>query len=79
MSRFLNRLFSHPKQVCMTYTEHMKFSLGLSLDFAKSSGAAIIHAFLPDYYVTNSSDTIKNITEKMEKVGCRDNNNHDKN
>lgn len=78
MNRLLNKLFNHPKQVCMTYTEHMKFSLGLSLDFAKASGAAIIHAFFPDFFITNSSDTIKNIANKMEKVGCRDNNNDKK-
>tara|TARA_X000000368_G_C22394307_1_gene434671 strand:+ start:173 stop:370 length:198 start_codon:yes stop_codon:yes gene_type:complete len=65
-------MFSHPKNVCMTYTEHFKFSLYLSYTFAKASVCALVHALHPDMFVTHSSDTIAKITEEMKKVGCRD-------
>lgn len=67
----LNRIFKHPNKVCMSYIEHMKFSLQLSSEFAKASTGAFIHAFIPDLLVTHSSDTIKKISDDMEKVGCR--------
>lgn len=67
----LNRLFKHPNNVCMSYIEHMKFSLVLSGKFAKASAGAFIHAIIPDLLITHSSDTIKKISEDMEKVGCR--------
>jgi len=51
----------------------MKFSLVLSGEFAKASVGAFIHAIIPDLLVTHSSDTIKKISEDMEKVGCRNN------
>jgi hypothetical protein len=32
---------------------------------------AIIHAFLPDYFITSSSDLIEDIRHDMSKIGCR--------
>jgi len=32
---------------------------------------AIIHAFLPDYFITSSSDLIEDIRQDMSKIGCR--------
>ena len=51
-------IFKHPKEVCMTYFEHMKFSLYLSYMFGKASFCALIHAVYPDILITTSSDTI---------------------
>ena len=35
--------FKHPKEVCMTYFEHIKFSLYLSYMFGKASFCALIN------------------------------------
>jgi len=67
----LRQLFRHPKAVCMTYTEHMRFSLYLSMEFAKASFCAVVHAFYPDAFVTHSSDTVARIQDAMKKIGCR--------
>ena len=64
-------MFEHPKNVCMTYFTHFKFSMYLSYEFAKASIGAIIHAFHPDILVTHSSDTIARLQSEMKKIGCR--------
>ena len=65
-------MFSHPKDVCLTYIEHFKFSMYLSYTFAKASLFAFFHAIYPDAFITNSSDTIEELTREMKKIGCRD-------
>lgn len=64
--------FSHPKKVCMSYMRHFWFSMSLSGRFAIGSMQAFIHALLPDYYITSSSDLILEIQEDMSNIGCRD-------
>ena len=61
-------IFKHPKEVCMTYLEHMKFSLYLSYMFGKASFCALIHAVYPDILITTSSDTINKLTIEMKKT-----------
>ena len=56
----------HLKDVDMTYGDHLIFSLSLSRIFLESSIKAIIHAFLPDVYVTSSTDNIKLLQNKMK-------------
>lgn len=55
----------------MTYLEHMKLSLELSSIFFIGSLKAFVHAFIPDIYVTSSTDTFRFANEKMSKAGCR--------
>ena len=64
-------IFKHPAKVCMTYTQHMKFSLGLSKDFLEASAKAVVHAFLPDCYITSSSDYVEKINKKLNSSGCK--------
>jgi len=56
----------HLKDVDMTYGEHLQFSFSLSKIFLESSVKAIIHAFLPDVYITSSTDNIKLLQNKMK-------------
>ena len=74
MLSFVSNLFSftHPKKVCMTYMRHFWFSMSLCRRFAIGSIQAFIHAVLPDYYITSSSDLITEIKNDMSKIGCRD-------
>jgi hypothetical protein len=69
---FKRNMFQHPKSVCLTYTEHFKFSMYLSYQFAKASLCAIIHAVYPDVYVTHSHDTVHRIQSAMQAIGCRE-------
>ena len=64
-------MFQHPKNVCLTYWQHMKFSLYLSYKFFIASIVAFIHAIYPDIFITNSSDIIKELSHEMKKIGCR--------
>ena len=64
-------MFRHPAKVCMSYKEHMKFSLYLSFTFAKASYGALIHAFIPDIYETHSTDYLEKINKEIKSIGCR--------
>lgn len=64
-------MFKHPNDVCMSFKEHMKFSLYLSFSLFKGSIAALIHAIYPDILITYSSDLINRLQEDMSKIGCR--------
>ena len=63
--------FKHPSNVCMTYIEHMKFSLSLSKDFFIGFLKAIVHAFYPDIYITSTSDIVDAMKIKLKNAGCR--------
>ena len=63
--------FKHPRKVCMTYTEHMKLSLGFSYLFFKGAITAFVHAFYPDAFVTSTSDINEIVKKKIENSGCR--------
>jgi len=62
--------FDHPKNVCMTYIKHMKLSLYLSYLLAKGSAKAIVHAFLPDTFITSTSDLNEKIQYILKTSGC---------
>ena len=64
-------MFEHPTTVCMSYLQHMKLSLELSSIFFIGSLKAIVHAFIPDIYITSSTDTVRFAKDKMSKAGCR--------
>lgn len=64
-------MFKHPSEVCMTYFEHFKLSIGFSYKFIIAAIQAFIHAVIPDIYVTSTSDTINEVRDIIEKSGCR--------
>ena len=61
---------SHLERVCMSYCQHMCFSLYLSKEMFVSSIKAVIHAFIPSCFVTSSTDTITRLHEEMSEIGC---------
>ena len=72
MLRLLKNYFvRHPKEVCMSYFEHYKFSMGLSYFFLKKSYKSFIHAHFQNIYITSASDSIKDIQKKLKDKGCR--------
>mgnify|MGYP003970521409 FL=1 len=65
------KFFTHPKEVCMSYFEHMKLSLYFSWILWKASILAVIHAFLPDTFITSTSDTNKEVEKILKESGCK--------
>ena len=66
-------MFKHPAKVCMTYYEHMKFSLNLSRLLLYSSCTAFIHSFIPDIHVKTTSDMVLKIKKIIDEGGCKKN------
>ena len=64
-------LFHHPQSVCLSYNEHFLFSMKLAKQFFIASFKAVVHAFVPCWYITSSSDMIKTVQEEMKTIGCR--------
>ena len=54
-------LFKHPSNVNMTYGRHMVYSLILFKKLFVSSIKTLIHAFIPDIFITSTSELIKDI------------------
>ena len=63
-------LFEHPNAVCMSYIQHMKFSLKLSYIMFTSSCKAVIHAFIPSLFITSSSDSVNKMSHLLKNSGC---------
>ena len=63
--------FIHPNSVCMSYVQHMKFSLSISKELFVGSIQAFIHALLPNTYVDSTSSLVKNMAEKLDNAGCK--------
>ena len=64
-------IFEHPYNVCMSYLEHMVFSLEMSAYFALGSIRAIVHAFVPDLCITSTTDITTHIQKRLAESGCR--------
>lgn len=64
--------FTHPEEVCMSYSEHLKLSLKFCFLMLKGAIKAFIHAFLPDYCVTSTSDISKEIISLLKSNGCHE-------
>ena len=60
--------FNHPNKVGMTYFQHMKFSYRLSLLFFEGFYKALIHSFIPDIYITSSTNISKDIQDIINNV-----------
>ena len=67
----MDRCFKHPKTVCMDYQTHAKFSLQMAYLFAVGSLKAVVHAILPDFYVSSTSDLVKEVQQHLQDAGCR--------
>ena len=66
--------FMHPNKNCMSYYKHWKLSLYYSRRMFMASIKAIVHAFLPNYFITSTTNTINEIQLSIKENGCDDNN-----
>lgn len=74
----MDRCFKHPKTVCMDYQTHAKFSLQMAYLFAVGSVKAVVHAILPDFYVSSTSDLVKEVQQHLQDAGCRNKDENEK-
>jgi hypothetical protein len=65
-------MFTHPKEVCMTYLTHMKLSLYFSYTLFVGSVKSFVHAFIPDVYITSTSDLSSELYKTLKSSGCQD-------
>ena len=63
--------FNHPNTVCMSYFTHLRFSLTMAYHMFNGSIQAIVHAFLPSYYLHSTTDTVNKIQSALAASGCR--------
>lgn len=70
LSELKENFTSHPNEVCMSYYSHLTFSSKLSIVLFISSIKAFVHAIVPSFYVTSTSDTIDYIKSELIKNGC---------
>ena len=64
-------MFNHPNSVCMTYFSHMIFALKVAFMLLIAAIKSFIHAFLPDCFITSTTDLVINLSEKLKNSGCR--------
>ncbi len=57
--------FNHLEKMNMNYFEHMFISLNYALILFISFIKAVIHAFIPDIFVTSTSECINEINIKL--------------
>ena len=63
-------MFQHPNKVCMTYSEHFIISLRFSYIFMVASVKSLIHAFIPDLFISSTTDTLERVNNIMKTNGC---------
>ena len=63
--------FNHPNSVCMSYFQHMCFSLEMSYLMGKGCICALVHAFIPCACVTTTTDINNYIKDRLNNSGCR--------
>ena len=55
----------------LTYTEHAKEALGISLGLFTTSMKMLVHAVLPDTFTTSASDYVSELNNKLNSE-CKD-------
>lgn len=63
--------FQHPNNVCMSYFQHMCFSLEMSYYMGKGCICALVHSFIPSYFITSTTDINNYIKQRLDSSGCR--------
>ena len=62
--------FDHPNRVCMSYWTHACHSLGLAWLLGWASMRAVVHAVVPSWYVTSTTDCVVEALQRLVESGC---------
>lgn len=63
-------LWSHPRNVCMSYWQHFNLSMHFAVRFFIAGICALLHAMVPCMFETHTSDTIRWATRRINTAGC---------
>ena len=69
--RLFNFFNSHPKEVCMDYMSHLKFSGNICFKLLIGSFKAFVHAILPEYFKTSTTELIDELGVELITSGCK--------
>jgi hypothetical protein len=61
----------HLSAVCMTYAQHLRFSLGLSARLLGAALAALVHALVPGLCAASTSRLAAELPARLAAAGCR--------
>ncbi len=59
--------FHHLDEMKLTYFEHMRLSLNYAVILFISCIKALIHSFIPDLFVTSTTECISEINNELKK------------
>ena len=62
--------FRHPSTVCMSYVQHFRLSMYFCYLFSTAAIMAFVHAWLPDTYITSTSETVVQVGQILSAAGC---------
>ena len=62
--------FEHPNRVCMSYWTHALHSLGLAWLLGWASVRAAVHAVVPSWYVTSTTDCVAEVLRLLVDSEC---------
>ena len=62
---------NHLKNVCMSYYQHFYFSSKLGFHLLLGSVKAFIHAIIPMYCTTSTSNLVTYLDTEMKNTGCK--------
>lgn len=69
MIKKIDEIFlKHPREKNVSYFQHLCVSMSLSVYFFTSSIQAFVHALVPCYFETSSSDTIRILDDYMKNT-----------
>ena len=64
--------FDHPNRVCMSYWTHARHSLSLAWLLGWASVRATVHAVVPSWYVTSTTDCVAEVLQRLVDSGCQE-------
>jgi hypothetical protein len=64
--------FKHLREMNMDYFEHMHVSLNYALILFISCFKALVHSFIPDLFITSTSECILEINNKLIRHNKKD-------
>ncbi len=63
----------HPLSIGQTYLQHFKFSACMSIKLLQAAVTAMVHAFIPGVFQTNTSRAIDELHTRMHRQTGRQN------
>lgn len=70
INRILRKSSKHLEKVCMDYSEHFCLSMYFSGNLLLGSAQAFVHAWLPCWFGSSTTDLVNHLKLIINNVGC---------